>query len=489
MRTLGAVAATAAWLAVAAPAQAQKSQEELLREYERIKESAAALMRKLADSDKQYLENVIAQLRPVLPPNARSEAFLRSLRLDVPVYKMTGGVEFRPDAYAEVGNTGKRELVVNQEMGDSVGFVAASAARRMVSAFTGVEATGTNPVLDSVTFEMKNHGMAWIIAHELAHHIEGHTVPGRKPATLQESRDWELKADRTAARLLNQVGFSLYLVAWQLDTWKSVEEAGAKYGAGGTPESLSTHPSWATRYRQLDASMRSTKATPQPWIIYSLVGTIPGTGELTQTTLAFPGNKNSHIGWMIERISSSPDPTGVAGQSMLAAETDGEGMLLYMRSPKDSTRCRIDDRFAFLSAGSCEIEAPGGRKRIQFAAYRDSFQGTAGSDKTGRLGRVLGFDVRKSFRSALRSVSKSPVKIVRGDVAIEWQFQRSQRFFLNFLKGELTDAQFEPALRENHDAFRAELTSILGAADAGEFFRVLPSHLEADAKPLLPSKP
>ncbi len=90
-----------------------------------------------------------------------------------------------------------------------------------------------------------DHGIAYIVAHELAHKELGHNRTAAN--TRAENRARELAADWRAFEILYQVRFSLPVLRELLRVRAARERA-----ADPVSEASSSHPLWSTRVRQLD---------------------------------------------------------------------------------------------------------------------------------------------------------------------------------------------------------------------------------------------
>ena len=128
----------------------------------------------------------------------------------------------------------------------------------------------TNPVLrlaaEHMAYEAFSSEIAWTILHEVAHHNLGHTrVDPKTPVTLETSRKWELDADRQAFSMMKKLGYHLSPVRIMLGAREATQEIRVLGGAE-PPEINSTHPSFATRRKNLEKNHDISKSTPGSYL-------------------------------------------------------------------------------------------------------------------------------------------------------------------------------------------------------------------------------
>lgn len=139
-----------------------------------------------------------------------------------------------------------------------------------------IKETVTNPVLriaaEHMAYEAFSSGIAWIILHEVAHHYLGHTgVDPSIPVTLETSRKRELDADRQAFSMTKKLGYHLSPVRIMLGAMEVTQEIRVLGGAEPL-EINSTHPSFATRRKNLEKNHDISKSTPGSYLNVLLVG-------------------------------------------------------------------------------------------------------------------------------------------------------------------------------------------------------------------------
>ncbi|MFX0067360.1 MAG: hypothetical protein ACFFC7_35005, partial [Candidatus Hermodarchaeota archaeon] len=107
---------------------------------------------------------------------------------------------------------------------------------------------GELQLVERLHLEIADITIAWVILHELAHHMLGHTL--REPINKAQSRNDELAADAWAFKKLTELGICLWGVGQVMSLWSGWEQAREILGIED-PEEESSHPSWRTRYQKL----------------------------------------------------------------------------------------------------------------------------------------------------------------------------------------------------------------------------------------------
>jgi hypothetical protein len=143
-------------------------------------------------------------------------------------------------------------------------LAAAAAGARLPAFEVGLDNLGGAGVRDVAVrlgVEVSLTTAAWLILHEIGHHVLGHVAPKVAPSSLKDSRDRELGADAWANRKLYELGYHLLYLHAFFQAKDVLQELALKHGFD-VPEASSTHPLYATRLAELNKQFDVDKASP-----------------------------------------------------------------------------------------------------------------------------------------------------------------------------------------------------------------------------------
>lgn len=201
------------------------------------------------DIDSDYRQEVVDVVSVFRRHNALSPSALRDLELRyVPMFdavaasggRFIGSASLTPEGHLSYGADVRLRLTTEAAL-TGAWILSHSGVPR--SAMTEAERIKAGAAA-------LDHGIAYIVAHELAHKEQGHGLVGAP--TMAESRERELSADWRAFEILWQVRASLPLLRELLRVRAALDQS-----REAASEASSSHPRWSTRVRELDRFLSS----------------------------------------------------------------------------------------------------------------------------------------------------------------------------------------------------------------------------------------
>lgn len=429
-----------------------------------------ALMGEMAGADQATLDEVRNAFLKAPRIDPKLHAVLQRIRLDVPLFDVRSP-EVRPDARAP--RSAVPRVTINQMMTFEIWDIAGLAARRMLTALAGIpEDYPRNSLLDQTHYDIRQHTLAWIVAHEMAHHHLGHV--GRDPATVEESRLWELRADALAFAMLNETGFSIYLVGWYMEAKRNLEEQRRRYGALRTTEEASDHPSWQRRYEQLLTARLAFRPPPGDWIMLSTVVRVAEPGQLLKQTVMLPRSESNRAAIVLNFVShaTANTPDLQAGMAGVLQRSSGE-VDVYFRADNQRTKCRLQNRNAVETRAECETDEGQGATRHTLTFYSDSFAGLLAQPRASKAREAFELfaktgmlDLRRGILNEL--VSDPSTRATAWSIA-ERQVREYEEVVLRFTRGDFSQQEAEKRTSDNIAASRRELEAVLGRKTAADW--------------------
>ena len=313
--------------------------------------------------------------------------------------------------------------------------------------------------------------LAWVVLHELGHHVLGHTK--RKPKDLAESRADELRADTWAFTEMQRIGTPLFGANRFMLARATMETVEQMFGAV-PEEALSTHPTWSRRQAELVRQFDVARMPPEPQRMFSSVVSWQELGkaaEIVKVILAGPPGCGPQNGMWIGVI-------GLRGRSdpAICEERDGK-VWLYQRGPAARVEISIETPNAFVTQVRMRSIGVTGNRDGQavessFPALRHSFAFALADVGLGGLtvdaltqttplsffGDVLTrINVTTPTRTAVLSVARRCI-VEQGDLALG--YSKNVIHTLDDLQARATTSQ---------NACQAELHKILGPEMSARF--------------------
>lgn len=434
----------------------------------------------MAEKDKAMLDRVRAALRRAAGPSAGWRSTLERIRVDVPVLDVWD-LESRAMAFARRGPGGDKPVTITQLMSFAVHDNAYLAARRMGTHLSGLPANHPKDMLLGVEAQnIEWHAMAWIAAHEIAHHRLNHTA--REPATLAESRKWELDADRLGFEMLNQAGFSLYLLAWYFETMSKLEGLRRAYGLDRTREASARHPLWRRRYAQLRSALHSLPRPRENWLVMSSFKRYEKGAPLVKWTYLLPDAADALALVTITLVSTgAKKPHMIPGVGGVERFPDGRAVV-YLRGSNERIVCRMENRFAPVTQTQCDFFL--GARRIRRAAkfYRDSFAGVFAGASKGEMQRLFNLGGTAAPRSILEQTVADSALRARAVRLLESQHRTRQQLFLRFARGDISEAEFSGGISRLERDGPARMRALLGPARYAAYERRTKQYYEEEIR-------
>jgi hypothetical protein len=129
---------------------------------------------------------------------------------------------------------------------------------------------GLDVMASRFSSEVRDAGFAWMMLHEVAHHVLH--FDREPPQSKKDQQSLELEADIWAFDMMENLGYGLASVRAALTALEFGEQLRSRAGFG-QPESDSDHPSWSTRRKQLEA-LHDTSLPPHSRLldVVTLIG-------------------------------------------------------------------------------------------------------------------------------------------------------------------------------------------------------------------------
>lgn len=442
--------ATLLILVGAAGVSAAQTPASLENEFAKLKAKSEELFARLTEPRRRQLERVIEQLRQADPQAKDWDKMISQLRIEVPRIDWREGLE-EADALARLGADQSPTVRVNQLAFMQLIDQSDGAAGLLIADMTGSELKAAQePMFRGLAEEIHSHVLAWVFAHEIAHHRLGHTKTPRK--SLPDSRERELAADWHSFELLNRAGYSVPLLFSYFEFVARLEEARVRAGKK-LDETLMTHPSWGTRRTRLREYMGSNPPPRQRWMMFSVFTRFP-TG-LTKATYFLPAD-GTLLGfvWVYGEQGMLP-----AGVEYLA---DGRGARIYQRFHDDVLVNYVEDVDAHVTYLRTYPPKAWHIKESVVMTYRDSFGGAAASDEQGLIGSAMQTSSLEPILQALDRVTDDPRKREAGIRIYRERGTALSHNSLRFFKGELS---LQGSIQQEHRikaSYATQLEETLG---------------------------
>lgn len=434
-------------------------------ELERMLSQSEELFAGMAQASEEQLARVVSLLRASARPGATWVTLLDGLAPEVRVEDLLGPVSVE-DARAAIGAGGMPRVTLEQVMTFVLHDKAHAAARRFIHLELGIAPEKIDDRTQNLLKgEIERHALAWVIAHEIAHHRLGHV--GRNPGTLARSREWERKADRLAWTMLNDAGFSMPLLERFFEVWDALDDIRRRHGLRLVPEELSTHPSWHTRLEELRAFMRTTPPAPGRWTMLLFAAQqADGTPLITRWLL--PQGADDRVGF---EIFDRPQSPGTPPFSWIGIErAAGSPETLYQRGDGGATACELEDPGGHYPVARCTIPAEDGTRSVTFTLVRISPAAWQVADRSGVLALVLGvIDARTIGRAALRAVTSDAAELEQADALVDRHYRGAQDVLFRLARGELAADTATAELETLNRRFDHSLQGILGSERARRY--------------------
>jgi hypothetical protein len=458
--------------------------ESLPQDIQEMHKALEQLLKGDAERDKAMLDRVLAALRNSGEPSAPWKSTLDRISLDVSLLDVWDP-NARAMAFAGRKSAAGNPVTISQLMSFMVQEKSMVAARRMATHLAGIP--DNYPVDMLLGLEGQNiewHAMAWIIAHEIAHHRLGHTT--RDPVSLEESRKWELDADRLGFEMLNDAGFSLYLLAWYFETMAKLEGLRRNYGLDRTPEQSARHPLWRRRYEQMRSALHSLSQPPQRWLVLSSFKPYEKGAPLVKQTFMIPDALDVLGVATLTMVSrgGGQQPALIPGIGGIERYPDGAATI-YARAGNMRFAYRMKNRFAAVTRTECDFTLGSNRGRTAHTFYRDSFAGAFVGVSTQDLRRLFDLGGTETQRAILaRTVPDAALRASAGRL-IERQYRARQQLLLRYTRGDISEQEFTRGMSAAEEGDARELRALLGLGLHEAYLRRTEEHYQEEFRKAL----
>jgi hypothetical protein len=437
--------------------KAASDPEALEREFKEIIANVEKLLARVSQEDREAIHNILRSFQRNTRYTHNWGETLAKIELRVPWNLF---FDLPSNAIAQKIKTGQRHVRLNQPLLFQIHDKSYAAARYLVKESCGIPLRDTaNSVTDHLGVEIKGHVIAWVLAHELAHHLAGNV--NAKPKTLAQSRKWELNADKTAFDILNHAGFSLYLLSRYMQTMESLEQIKKRVGQV-TPEELSNHPLWSTRRSALQHYMDTHPPVDHRWMIYSWLSFSPGENRLTHPIYLLPRNRIEHTGIFV-LASGSIAMVGVDRRPDNCARVYfRDKNLIWVHEIEDTSK-HVTTLNHYGKDGS----------KISKLCFRDSFAGTMAFDPTDLIRDALAYDPITRITEVLKSELGNPDLRREAEDLFIRRTESIHEHLLDFYRGALSPEQLQVSISSTSLHYETRIKRILGVNKFNRINKVL----------------
>jgi len=298
---------------------------------------------------------------------------------------------------------------------------------------------------------IQNTTLAWIVLHEVGHHVLGHTL--RRPSSAAESRSDELAADRFGVEALMRIGYSPEPLRDLLKFRAALTQLQRMAGYR-VDDANASHPPWDERSDQIDALSRNSVVPSFP------VQVVQWCGEAPDGTISSPV------------ITYNTDPTvarslcaiGEDGKSLAIYQRSGTAITVYARSASYRQEITIEHTDNFIVELAIRTIAPGSDTTVRATGVNKNFATRQRIlPDTPNLVDMMAFSnggVKAINRRLLGPEKAEQVDAIQADTA-----QRGLGSFLDYCKGNGDMNGYLRRGQEIASHHEAELRRVLGERD------------------------
>ena len=308
--------------------------------------------------------------------------------------------------------------------------------------------------------------VAWVVLHEISHHILGHTAIDSSGLSLAQNRRLELDADISSFGLLNDLGLSLINLRSLFALRSRMEPLLIKYGYE-PQEVKSDHPSWATRLGALDSYMEKYPPRKSPWIAFGsdkfvADERLPGTYELITIHDIFPTEPTAWNNLGFDAKYKTP----------VAVSFENGEAHLYWADKVFLGHLVIESPYSYSSRTTLTMTSVSDGKR--FTSYgivtRDSAFRWPPDEWVGgvSLSEFQASPQKDAMLKAARSITQDSAILLAMDGLITEFVKSNDAVFLAYMKGTIAEGQYMNALRLSYKKMANDLTAMIGAANSAE---------------------
>lgn len=414
-------------------------------EYDSIIAKVEEMLGGVAERQKEYIYGALLAFQKNTEFGDNWTKTLASIELDVP-----WSIQFDSpaDAAASLEDAGDQHIALNLQLMFEIIDKSTTAARYLIMEEADVPvAKSDNEVSKKFAVDIQGNVIAWILAHEIAHHLAGN-VNARAP-TLAKARKWELDADIKAFEILNRSGYSLFLLSRYMQVMEQLERIKLRMGLGN-PESLSSHPHWSTRSRELQQYMSSYPPAVHRYVIYSSISYEPELMQVTEITYVLPANDLEHQAML--RVGESISMAAVERQHDKSA-------VVYIQNAGKVYQNQILDPSDYVTV--VRIFIPGGGYIDRFC-FRNSITGLAAMDSSGVISSGMVYNPLESVLQALRKTNINRFSKEKAKQLFVDRTRSMHDHYLGFFRGALTPEQYQTRVQQTSAHYDSQLKTTLG---------------------------
>ena len=301
--------------------------------------------------------------------------------------------------------------------------------------------------------------MAYIILHEIGHHVLGHTK--LRKTSPKRSQELESDADMWALRKLCLLDYSIYgvhLVQKELakeedyfDTLSFTSNARGR-----------THPLWSQR-ALVSAGGCAAKQAKHPLIlhraIYGLRSSETGQNELIELYILFVRNPEIWATSVAAVVDGGSARFGAVeiknGSARIFVRSEGKVFTYTLRQPSDV--------FSDLEFGTIALESGARGSKGSTWTFQDGFSFLYTKESpAGNLYEIMNTSPMTYAKRAIRQQMLSTSATLKAENIVNESMKGSARLWLRFMKGELSSANFQQALDTHKQQERNSLERIFG---------------------------
>jgi Peptidase U49 len=320
-----------------------------------------------------------------------------------------------------------------------------------------IEHSGLSPLLQAMAHDLAREVStaltAWVILHEVGHHVLEHVAaPAATPAVQQER---ELAADKYATEMFLRLGYGAASLRCGVDLL-AMEEIVQELAGFTVFDDQSTHPRWQVRN---DHVKQLTIAREVPQFPYYAIRTwvVNANGEPLPETYAFPSDRG--VEQAIGLVQT--ERPGVCG-----VERNGETVTLYVR-PLQGLQQEITfpDLQTFWVRGTARTLPDGPTVPVQ--GYQISIA-TSRSLVPG----LPGLDPAYSSRAQIAKLNEQllPGSLADQITSLQMESQALQlRYYVDYMKGSTTLPGYRALALKAAASYDDQLGDILGKEPAAKY--------------------
>lgn len=349
------------------------------------------------------------------------------------------------------------------------------AAKKLISYYVDKKATDISDLsIKQQKILVKSTLYAWLLAHEIAHQYLGHNDGENKcndPESLAGSRECEIEADSFSFYVLDKSGYSLIKLNSFFSVMSRLEIIKLRLGKI-QEEELSSHPSWWTRYTNLQYHMLYAMPVQHSFYVFSTFYEAEDKVQSNKMTFILQNDPDNHMAVVI--TDNTPE--------YLAYEISNDTIKIYQRDGENIYEFFILDKNSYES--TLEFRAVIDKQIVKniFTVFKDDMI-IAGSvlPGSGRYKKIFdsyfNFDRRESFKNALLAFNKNEQEVAYGIKILEESSIENGELFLDYTKSMLSLSEYLKKSQEYSSNQIVKLQKILTEEQINKLQSIMLSNL------------